>query len=361
MKKYVVIMAGGVGTRFWPASRQAYPKQFLSLFGDRSLIQQTVDRLTKLIPHDQILIITNKRYLDLVYSQLPEIPKSNVLGEPMAKNTAPCVALASELINQKNSDAVMAVLPADHVIINETEFLTILDAAFEKASNSSSIATIGIKPNQPETGYGYIHFDTDKKEEFLERDVFGVKAFKEKPNLETAQSFLESGKYLWNSGMFIWSVKTIRSAFEHYQPAMYNLAKDTLKLDKNGDITDDQLFKFFDNCESISVDYGIMEHATDVSVVPGDFGWNDVGSWTAVNELQPKNMNSNYVDADFSSVINSSNSYVSSKSGKLVAIVGLKDIAVIETEDAILVCNLNEAQDVKKVVNSLNGDLEKFR
>ncbi|TNE71835.1 mannose-1-phosphate guanylyltransferase [bacterium] len=360
MKQYAVIMAGGVGTRFWPQSREAFPKQFLTLFGNRSLIQQTVDRISKRVPLENILIITNQKYIGLVNQQLPEIPLENILGEPIAKNTAPCVALAAEVIHQRDGNAVMAVLPADHIIFDENTFLNIMDSAFLKAQEQDAIVTVGIQPSHPETGYGYIHFNGNSKSTYGKHDVHAVHGFKEKPDLEKAKYFLETGEYLWNSGMFIWSVPTIRTAYQTYLPDMFSLAE-TSFAGSNGTVTVQQLTSFFNSCASISVDYGIMEKAKDVFVVPGSFGWNDVGSWSAVYDLQDKDENGNVKAADIHSLVNTKNSYVSSKSGKIIALVGVNNLAVIETDDAILVCNLDASQDVKKVVESLKDDKAKFK
>lgn len=360
MKQFAVIMAGGVGTRFWPESREAFPKQFLTLFGNRSLIQQTVDRIAKRIPHEQILIITNERYIGLVNQQLPEIPRQNVLGEPIAKNTAPCVALAAEVIHQRVGEAVMAVLPADHIIFDEATFLNIMDTAFEKAQQKEAIVTVGIEPSHPETGYGYIHFDKSTAQKLGHHEVHPVFGFKEKPTLEKAKEFLQTGEFLWNSGMFVWTTDTIRNAFKNYLPEMFYLAEKSFK-DANGTVSKEQLQTFFGSCESISVDYGIMEKASSVFVVPGSFGWNDVGSWSAVYELQEKNEHGNVIKTDLHSLVNTKNSYVSSQSGKLIALVGVENLAVIETDDAILVCNLEASQDVKKVVESLKEEKAKYK
>ena len=358
--KFAVIMAGGVGSRFWPQSREAFPKQFLSLYGTRTLIQQTVDRISKLIPHDNILIITNQKYIPLVQEQLPELPLVNILGEPMAKNTAPCVALAAHVIGNRDKNAIMCVLPADHVILDEDKFLGIIDSAFDKAELIDSIVTVGIEPSHPETGYGYIHSNASEKDEYGHHLVHPVLGFKEKPNKETAEQFIESGEYQWNSGMFIWSVKTITNAFQAYQPEMYQLAQKEL-TNESGTPSIDQLISFFTACSSVSVDYAIMEKADKIFVVPGSFGWNDVGSWSAVYDIGNKDSEGNVVQSDNSLLIGSTNSLISSKSGKFIALVGMEDTAVIETDDAILVCNLNASQDVKKVVEKLKNNLSSYK
>jgi len=358
--KFAVIMAGGVGSRFWPQSREAFPKQFLSLYGDRTLIQQTVDRISKLIPHENILIITNQKYIPLVQDQLPELPVKNILGEPMAKNTAPCVALAAHVIGKRDANALMCVLPADHVILDEDKFLGIIESAFLKAEDLDSIVTVGIEPSHPETGYGYIHFNASEKDKHSANFVHPVFGFKEKPNKETAEKFIESGEYLWNSGMFIWSVKTITNAFKSYQPEMFKLAQDEL-TSETGTPSVDQLLSFFTACNSVSVDYAIMEKAEKIYVVPGSFGWNDVGSWSAVYDIGEKDTHGNVIQSNNSVVIGSKNSLISSKSGKFIALVGMENTAVIKTDHAILVCNLNATQDVKKVVESLKDNLSSYK
>ena len=358
--KFAVIMAGGVGSRFMPQSREAFPKQFLSLYGHRTLIQQTVDRISTLIPYENILIITNQKYIPLVHDQLPELPLINILGEPMAKNTAPCVALAAHVIGRRDANALMCVLPADHVILDEPKFLNIIESAFIKAEHIDSIVTVGIEPSHPETGYGYIHYNASEKEKLSANLVHPVFGFKEKPTKETAKKFIESGEYLWNSGMFIWSVKTISNAFKAYQPEMYHLTQSELSSE-TGTPSVDQLFSFFSACNSVSVDYAIMEQAEKIFVVPGSFGWNDVGSWSAVYDIGEKDSYGNVIQSNNSVVMGSTNSLISGKSGKLIALVGMENTAVIETEDAILVCNLNASQDVKKVVESLKDQLSSYK
>lgn len=357
---YAVIMAGGVGTRFWPESREAFPKQFLCLYGNRTLIQQTVDRITKSIPIENVLIITNEKYINLVQEQLPDLPTANIFGEPMAKNTAPCVALAAQAIGQRNPDAVMCVLPADHVILDDETYMEVMDSAFQKAAHSNGIVTVGITPTSPETGYGYIHFNGKSAEDLGKHPVHPVFGFKEKPTLAVAEEFVASGDYLWNSGMFIWSVKTIQKAFESYQPEMFSLAANELQASQ-GIISQQQLVNFFTACPSISVDYAIMEKAEHIFVVPGSFGWNDVGSWSAVYDIAEKDEKGNVIKSSKAIVVSSENSYVSSVSEKLIAVVGMENTAVIETKDAILVCNLSKAQDVKKVVEQLKGEFAEFK
>ncbi|HET8866260.1 MAG TPA: mannose-1-phosphate guanylyltransferase [Gracilimonas sp.] len=358
---YAVIMAGGSGTRFWPKSTKKLPKQFLSLFGEGTMIQNTARRIEPIIPQERILVITNDDYVDIVKDQLPSIPADNVVGEPVAKNTAPCVAIAAEMLYKKDPEAVMVVLPADHHIQEPEIFNEFLKAAIEKAGSGENLVTIGINPDRPETGYGYIHGDDSVQEEYNQKLVHPVKAFKEKPDEATAQQFLVAGDYYWNSGMFIWSVSTILNEFKKYLPDMYDLVK------KSSDSFFSQDHKsavdsFYRACESVSIDYGIMEHAENVFLVPAEFGWNDVGSWTAAYELGNKDSHGNVINTKHATFSESTKNYISSKSGKMISIVGVDGIAVVETDDAILVCKLDKAQNVKEIVDELksNEELKKF-
>lgn len=362
MNTYAVIMAGGVGSRFWPMSRKKFPKQFLKLFGDRSMIQQTVDRIRPFVPDERVLIITNEAYIPIIQEQLPDIPRENIFGEPIAKNTAPCVGLAAKIIEDRDPGSVMFVLPSDHLIADEEEYQNVMINAAKAADSNKSLVTIGITPSHPETGYGYIQFDESKSSEFNGHSACNVKQFTEKPDKETAEQFLKSGDYLWNSGMFIWRTDVIIDQMNKHLPAVSDHFD---VIDESAAKTEDdryqQLYTFYDRCESISVDYGVMERADQVDVVPGDFGWNDVGSWLAVYELNEKDENGNVIKTEFSSLVDTKNSYIRSESGKIIALVGVEDLAVIETDDAILVCNLNESQGVKKVLNQLNGQLKSFK
>ncbi|MDX1638892.1 MAG: mannose-1-phosphate guanylyltransferase [Balneolaceae bacterium] len=346
---YAVIMAGGSGTRFWPKSTTKIPKQFLNLFGEQTMLQMTAQRIQKLIPSERILVITNNRYVELVQQQLPELPETNIIGEPVARNTAPCVAYAAGLLQQRDPDATMVVLPADHYIEQEDRFAGILQTAATKAADDC-LVTIGIKPERAETGYGYIEFEQGSGETINGNRVRKVKQFTEKPDESTARQFIEAGTFLWNSGMFIWRADTVIRQFEMYQPEIY----EQIEQLKTADATSaDALWAFYEGCPSISIDYGIMEHATSVFVVPGEFGWNDVGSWTALYELRSKDENGNAVQARYLQTEEAVNNLVQTQSDKMVALVGVENLAVVETENAILVCNLDKAQGVKQVVNAL--------
>lgn len=351
---YAVIMAGGSGTRFWPKSTQENPKQFLKLFGNRTMIQSTVDRLEGFISEVHCMVVTNNRYIDLVKEQLPNIRDLFIIGEPVARNTAPCVAAAAQILYNSDPEAVMVVLPADHKVKDEESFRSILKAAVETAIQEESLVTVGIKPNRPETGYGYIRFDRSGTINNGSHDVYKVKNFTEKPNREKAREFLSSGDYLWNSGMFIWKAETVLQAFQKFQEDIY----EQLHHLRGKNVSKTDIDNFYHACPSISVDYGIMENANNVHVLPGDFGWNDVGSWTAVHELADKDSSDNSITASDISVHDSKGNLVQSESGKIIALVGIENLAVVETENAILVCDLKKSQDVKKVVEHLKGSKE---
>ncbi|MCW9705748.1 mannose-1-phosphate guanylyltransferase [Fodinibius salsisoli] len=357
---HAVIMAGGSGTRFWPRSTQEHPKQFLNLFGDRTMLQKTVDRIEELIPAERTWVITNERYEDLVHEQLPDVPLQNIVGEPMPKNTAPCVALAAALIHDQDPDGTMVVLPADHLIEDTETFLAVLETAQAKAKAGENLITVGIEPGHPETGYGYIEFDKDSSGIYAGREVKKVHQFREKPDKEKAQEFLDSGNFLWNSGMFVWTTSTILKEFDRFQPEIKKEA-DKLQNSVGTDSQDEAINTFYQNCPSISIDYGIMESSNNVFVVPGSFGWNDVGSWKAVYELRSKDENKNVIETETAALTNAGGNLIQSKSGKMIALVGVENLAVVETDDAILVCNLNEAQGVKQIVNQLKENEETKR
>jgi len=354
---HAVIMAGGTGTRFWPRSTEAKPKQFLNIFGDRTMLQETVDRISKLVPAENVWVITNDRYVDLVQEQLPDVPTHNIVGEAVAKNTAPCVALAAALIKEQDPEGTMVVLPADHVIGQPDNFLSILETAQAKAEDGESLVTIGIKPNHPETGYGYIEFESETSETHKGLEVKKVTQFREKPDVQTAREFLDSGNFLWNSGMFIWQASTVLKQFETYLPSVYSEVE-KLSPAIGSKNQKEAIDTFYHGCPSISVDYGIMERAETVFVVPGSFGWNDVGSWRAVYELRDKDENGNVVQTDTAEFARAKKNLVQSDSDKMIALVGVEDLAVVETDNAILVCKLDESQGVKEVVNRLRKDDE---
>ncbi len=358
---YAVIMAGGSGTRFWPKSTKALPKQFLNLFGEGTMIQNTAKRIEPIIPQERIMVVTNESYVSIVKEQLPKVPDENIVGEPVAKNTAPCVAIAAELLYKKDPDATMVVLPADHHITNPERFLEYLDSAIKKAESGQHLVTIGINPDKPETGFGYIHANGSEKEDFAGNVVHPVRAFTEKPDLATAEQFVASGEYFWNSGMFVWKASTVLREIESHLPTMYEeLSKTSDELYTDYHIP--SIKDFYYACESISIDYGIMERSNSVFVVPGEFGWNDVGSWSAVFDLAEKDKLGNAIQSVNATFAAAENNLIVSNSEKMISLVGLDNVAVVETDSAILVCNLNTAQGVKQIVDQLKAaeDLNKF-
>lgn len=350
MVKTALIMAGGRGERFWPKSRKNLPKQFLSLTSDgKTMIQLTVERISPVVSLENIYISTNTSYKKLVMEQLPGIPEENILCEPVGRNTAPCIGLAAVHIRKKLGDAIMMVLPSDHLIKNNVMFLDVIRDAATAAEENTNLVTIGITPSYPETGYGYIQFDSQNLKECTSR-AYKVVNFKEKPDLSTAKEYVASGDYLWNSGMFIWKVSSILSNMENLMPAMY----DGLKKIENSIGTTDQeqvLESEFINFKSESIDYGIMEHAKDIYIIPGAFGWDDVGSWLALERINSTNEFGNVVNGNVIS-IDTKNSIIHGNE-KLIATVGLKDIIIIDTEDALLICDKDSTQDIKKVIENL--------
>lgn len=350
MVKTALIMAGGRGERFWPKSRKNLPKQFLSLTSDgKTMIQLTVERISPVVSLENIYISTNTSYKKLVMEQLPGIPEENILCEPVGRNTAPCIGLAAVNIRKKLGDAIMMILPSDHLIKNNVMFLDVLRDAATAAEENTNLVTIGITPSYPETGYGYIQFDSQNLKECSSR-AYKVVNFKEKPDLSTAKEYVASGDYLWNSGMFIWKVSSILSNMENLMPAMY----DGLKKIESSIGTHDQeqvLESEFINFKSESIDYGIMEHAKDIYIIPGAFGWDDVGSWLALERINSTNEFGNVVNGNVIS-IDTKNSIIHGNE-KLIATVGLKDIIIIDTEDALLICDKDSTQDIKKVIENL--------
>lgn len=347
-RTYAVIMAGGTGTRFWPASRTRMPKQFLPMVKDRSLLQLTIDRLEGLSTPENLRLVTGTDYQAIVESQLDSVSNETIILEKVGKNTAPCVAIAAQLIALENPDAVMVVLPSDHYIRDVETYRQTLEHAVKRAATSDSLLTIGIRADRPETGYGYIEMGNALEVDDLP-PVYRVNRFLEKPDLPTAIQFLEAGTYLWNSGMFVWSVSSILKAFEHHQPEIHK----TLSPIREGDTSQMAIDTFFQEVESISIDYGIMEHAGSIEVIPGDFGWSDLGSWESVHEMSQRGIAG--LEASNGPVlrVDSENLFTRAPEGKLIATVGVSDVAIIDTEDALLICKLDQSQKVKEVVQAL--------
>ncbi len=340
-------MAGGRGERFWPKSRKSLPKQFLSLTDDgKTMIQLTVERISPLVSIENVYISTNKDYKNLVLEQLPGIPEENILCEPIGRNTAPCIGLGAVHMQKKHGDAVMMVLPSDHLIKYHKMFLNTLSDACEIAEKGENLVTLGITPDYPETGYGYIKFNPDK----IDGQAFAVDRFVEKPSLEVAKEYLEAEEYLWNSGMFVWKVSTILSNIQTFMPETFEGLK-KIQTAIDSDEQTSVLEKVFPEFESVSIDYGIMEKAKNIYILPGAFGWDDVGSWLAVGRIKKSNENGNVVAGNIITV-NSRNNIIQGGE-KLIATVGVEDLIIIDTEDATLICDKGSAPDIKKVLENL--------
>ena len=342
-------MAGGIGSRFWPMSIQKFPKQFQDILGTgRTMIQQTFDRIRQVVPVENIYVITNQEYVELSHQQLPEIPTENIVGEPVMKNTAACNIYMADKIAAKNPEANIIVLPADHLILKETTFIEKVNLAFDLASKNDYLITLGITPTRPDTGYGYIQF-IDKNQE----NYFKVKTFTEKPNLEIAKAFLESGDFLWNAGIFIWNVKSIHKAFEEFLPEMtqefvsceYNTEREKLCIET-----------IYPKVDKISIDSGILEKAQNVYVIPADLGWSDLGTWTSVFDNAEKDENNNAVKSKNVLTYNSKGNIIRLKNDNKAAIIdGLEDYIVVDTDKALLICPINNDQLIKDYVLDLKN------
>lgn len=349
MKLTAVIMAGGRGERFWPRSRTAKPKQFLSLTADKeTMLQKTVNRLKPLLEMDAIYVVTNQRYAALVQEQLPELSAENILPEPCSRNTAPCIGLAAAVIQKRCGEAMMLVLPSDHLIRYESLYVDTLRQAIAVAEQGERLVTIGIPPTYPETGYGYIRF-ANRSESHMP-GVYPVEKFVEKPDLDTAKEYLASHCYLWNSGMFVWKSSTILHNLEQFLPTVYAGSMEIAAADGT-DAFSDTLERVYEGFPSESVDYGIMEKADQIFTVPGSFGWDDVGNWLAMERINKTNDYGNYIEGDVITV-NTQRSIICGQK-KLIAAVGVENLIVIDTEDATLICAKDSTQDVKKVIENL--------
>ena len=345
---YCVIMSGGIGSRFWPFSREARPKQFLDFFGTgRSLLQMTVDRFRKVLPLENIYIVTNKEYAQMVMDELPELAFNQILLEPMRRNTAPCIAFATYHINSFNPNANIVVAPSDHLILKEDEFVSIIQKAFSFVEKNDTLLTLGIRPSRPETGYGYIQMS----EEQLDR-VTKVKVFTEKPSIELAKVFYESGEFLWNSGIFIWNNKTIMEAFHQYMPEITNRfdqGLDVFGTDKESTFINEN----FPFCPNISIDYGVMEKASNVYVQAADFGWSDLGTWGSLYEISDKDEDANAALISNTLFFDSTENIVTLPAGKLAVIQGLDGYIVAEADNVLLICKKDDEQRIKQFVTDV--------
>jgi mannose-1-phosphate guanylyltransferase len=349
---YAVIMAGGRGARFWPRSRETKPKHLLDIVSDKTIIRETVDRISPMIPPEKILIVTGQGHAQELIRQLPEIPQENIIIEPVGRNTAPCIGLAALHIKRKTPDAVMLILPSDHLIADENRFRKILCVAAVMARRGDYLVTVGIRPTGPETGYGYIEQGQEQAAIDGEK-VYDVRSVREKPDLALAQALLDQGNFSWNSGMFIWKVSAILKALQQWLPDLYNgLLQIEAVLGSAREAA--VVAEVYQQVRSVSIDYGVMEKARNTLVIPGDFGWSDVGSWDALWEVSPRDEQGNTVRGE-AITIDSRNCLVHSP-GKTVALVGVEDLIIVETADALLICKRGASQDVRKVVDRLERE-----
>lgn len=350
---YCVIMAGGIGSRFWPLSRTSRPKQFLDIMGTgKSFLQQTYERFLKIIPAENILIVTNSNYGTIIFEQLPNIPAENVLLEPIRRNTAPCVAYASYKIMSRNENARVVVAPSDHLIENEDLFLEVVNNALDFVGDYDALLTLGIRPSRPETGYGYIQINNEQIFEGKYRSFNKIKTFTEKPDLKLARVFLESGDFSWNSGIFFWSLKSIQAAFIKYLPEIDSLFNEGLSL--YGTASESYfILKTYPQCKNISIDYGIMEKADNVYVLISDFGWSDIGTWGSLYEHQNKDESGNSISGSNVYPYKLQNCIVKFPDDKIVILEGLRNYIVVESDNMLLVCRKQQEQNIKQFLNEV--------
>ena len=368
MDKVALIMAGGSGTRFWPLSTNDKPKQFLDLVSEKTMIKETVDRIKEIIPAEKIFISTNIKYFDIIKKELPEIADRNIIFEPMARDTAACIGYAACIIRKIYKNSIMTVLPSDHLIKKEKEFLESLEFAFCEAEKNK-IVTLGVKPTYAETGYGYIEYidRKNKKNNWEKNEIkekfqsYKVKKFREKPNKELAEKYIEQGNYLWNSGMFVWKTEFILSEIKKYMEThkviLENIEKMLETVDLNyvyGEKLSDFVKGEFKKFEKISIDFGVMEHTKSVSVIPVDIDWNDVGNFKSLEDIFPRDKDRNVVQAShFEQIESEGNIVINKENEKIIATIGLENIVIVNTKDALLVCHKDKSQEVKKILNKI--------
>jgi mannose-1-phosphate guanylyltransferase len=344
---HLVIMAGGVGSRFWPMSTAEKPKQFIDVLGcGKTLLQLTVERFGDLVAPDNIWVVTNERYANIVAEQLPDMPRQNILREPCRRNTAPCIAYVSWRIKSKDPKANIVVTPSDHIVINVQEFQRVIRQCMLFTADSDAIVTLGMKPNRPETGYGYIQADLSSSS-LRNKELFRVDSFREKPDLKTAQQYIQKSNYFWNAGIFIWNVSTIVNAFRVYQPKMAKIFESLMPI--FGTENEQQIInEKFPQCENISVDYAIMEKADEIFVCPADFGWSDLGTWGSLQQQTPRDLYDNAVIGNNVSLFDTRGCIIHTTQEKKVVIQGLDGYIVAEQNDTLLICKLSEEQRIKQ-------------
>lgn len=354
---YAVILAGGGGTRLWPKSRNQTPKQFLKMMGDDTLIQKTTKRIAQLIPPERVIVVTNELYQQDVINQLPNVPKENIICEPQKRDTALAMLTGAIFAKNLDKDAVVVNLASDHIVTNEPEFLRVITAAAEVAADTDYLVTVGITPTFPSTGFGYIKIAEDIKRLDRGMTLFRVESFTEKPNEATARGFISTGKFYWNANNYVWKVETLLEAFERHMPDMLKLAN-TLSGLSSKDFHK-KLADVYEKAESISIDYAISEKADNLALIPGDFGWNDVGDWKIVYDLEKKNLSGNVILGESQEVhtlsIESHNNLIHTN-GRLVALVGIDDMVIIDTDEILMIVPKNQSQDVKRLVNRLKEE-----
>lgn len=344
--RYCVIMAGGIGSRFWPMSREHLPKQFLDILGTgKSFIRHTYDRFTKIVPKENFLIVTNRRYRELVKEHIPELDDSQILCEPIGRNTAPCIAYAAYTIKRISPNAQMIVTPSDHLILNEYEFTNVIESTLIFSEHRKALMTIGINPTRPETGYGYI-----QRSDY--ESISKVKCFTEKPSLEMAEAFLECGEFLWNAGIFIWKVSDILEAFAKHLPEHYALFN-SIEAELGTEREAKAIERIFSECRPISIDYGIMERANNVYVHYGDFGWSDLGTWGSVHTQSRKDKFANALSNDNINIYNTRNSLITIPKDKAAVISGLRDYIVVDTDDVLMICPKEEEANIKSFIEDM--------
>ena len=340
-------MAGGVGSRFWPMSTAEKPKQFIDVLGvGRSLLQLTMERFRGICPPENVWILTNRRYAALVKEQLPDVPEGNILLEPCRRNTAPCIAYASWRIKSRDPKANVVVSPSDHLIAEEEEFQRVIRSCLSFTAESDAIVTLGMKPDRPETGYGYIQADLSSNS-LRNKEIFRVDSFREKPDLQTAQKYISQKNYFWNAGIFIWNVNTIVNAFRIYQPQITKIFESLLPV-YGTDKEQAEINRLFPECENISVDYAIMEKAEEIFVCPADFGWSDLGTWGSLQQQSKKDLYGNACIGPDISLFESHNNIIHTTQEKKVVIQGLDGFIVAENDDTLLICKLSEEQRIKQ-------------
>lgn len=343
---HLVIMAGGVGSRFWPMSTSEKPKQFIDVLGvGRTLLQLTFDRFKGVCAPENVWVVTNRNYKDIVKSQLPDIPATNILCEPCRRNTAPCIAYVSWRIKAKDRDANIVVSPSDHIVMNTDEFKRVVSQCLNFASETDAIITLGMKPTRPETGYGYIQADLSSSSP-RNKEIFRIDSFHEKPDLETATKYIRNKSYYWNAGIFIWNVSTIINAFRIYQPSINKIFENLLPV-YGTPKEQEEIDRVFPECENISVDYAIMEKAEEIFVCPADFGWSDLGTWGSLLIHTPKDLYGNGVIGNNISLFDTHNCIVHMLNKKKVVVQGLDGFIVAEEDDRLLICKLSEEQRIK--------------